>query len=137
MGEAWSAIGLGFELLAAMLFGAGVGWLIDQWRGSFPVGVAIGGGLGAVIGLYHFVRSALALQKKMERRARSGSSRPARAQPAKPPGSRADLFERSEPPDVNPEDDPWLDPETGRPLGEADDTPRPDASAGDAPGRSV
>jgi F0F1-type ATP synthase assembly protein I len=157
MGEGWAAIGLGFELLAATLFGVAVGWLIDQWRGSYPVGTAIGGGLGAVIGMYHFVRAALALQRKMgsqqgprrsaatpptERDAGDGSGSaaaggrranvsPEAVDPATANnggggpgvGRRATWFERSSPPDEDPPEGPWLDPETGGPLGAADEGP--------------
>lgn len=60
------AIGVGLEF-AGMVGGACLfGFLFDHWRGTAPLGLAIGGGVGVVVGGYHAVRSALTLGRRMD-----------------------------------------------------------------------
>lgn len=43
-------------LFAAVVLGLLGGYLFDKWRGSSPVGLVCGIVLGAVVGLYQFMR---------------------------------------------------------------------------------
>jgi ATP synthase protein I len=57
-----SAIARGFrlstELVAGVLVGAGIGWLIDRWLGSSPLGMIVFLLLGFVAGVHNVMRSA-------------------------------------------------------------------------------
>lgn len=57
-GEWYRLVGLGFEFVAAILLGVGVGYLVDYWIGSSPWGVIIGLGLGFAAGLSILIRTA-------------------------------------------------------------------------------
>ena len=57
-----SALARGFqlssELVAGVLAGAGIGWLIDRWLGSLPWGMFVFALLGFTAGVLNVVRSA-------------------------------------------------------------------------------
>jgi len=57
-----SALARGFrlssELIAGVLVGAGIGWLIDRWLGSLPWGTFVFALLGFTAGVLNVVRSA-------------------------------------------------------------------------------
>ena len=57
-----SALARGFqlssELIAGVLVGAGIGWLIDRWVGSLPWGTFVFALLGFTAGVLNVVRSA-------------------------------------------------------------------------------
>lgn len=59
------AISLNFVYSAAGL--ALLGWLVDYFAKSFPVGLLTGAGLGVAVGMYRFIREATALNKKQAR----------------------------------------------------------------------
>ena len=47
---------VGTELLAGLLIGAGLGWIIDQWLNTMPLFLIIMLVLGAVAGIYNLWR---------------------------------------------------------------------------------
>ncbi len=49
----YSAVGLG-----------ALGWLVDYFAKSFPIGLLCGAGLGVLVGGYRFVREATAMNKR-------------------------------------------------------------------------
>jgi ATP synthase protein I len=49
---------LSSELIAGVLVGAGIGWLIDRWLGSLPWGTFVFALLGFTAGVLNVVRSA-------------------------------------------------------------------------------
>src|SRR5262245_46818737 len=57
-----SALARGFrlstELVAGVLVGAGLGWLIDRWLGTVPWGMFVLGLLGFAAGVLNVMRSA-------------------------------------------------------------------------------
>ncbi len=55
MAQAGVAYKLGFDLLAALIVGGGVGFAIDKWLGSLPWGMLIGLGLGIVAGMRQLI----------------------------------------------------------------------------------
>ncbi len=57
-----SSISLNFVYSVAGL--ALLGWLVDYFAKSVPIGLLIGAGLGVAVGAYRFVREATALNKK-------------------------------------------------------------------------
>ena len=44
------------NLFACVVAMAGIGWLVDRWRGTTPWFLVVGIVLGAVVGFYQFVR---------------------------------------------------------------------------------
>ncbi len=55
MGFAFRA---GVELMAALVVGGGIGWLLDHWLGTLPLFLLIFFFLGAGAGLLNVIRSA-------------------------------------------------------------------------------
>jgi len=55
------------EFVAAVIVGAGLGWLIDRWTGARPWGLVIFLGLGAAAGFWNVYRLALRQQAQDER----------------------------------------------------------------------
>lgn len=55
--------GMGFEMLATIVVMGALGYAVDALTGSFPVGMAVGGGLGLIIGFVQLVRHALKLNR--------------------------------------------------------------------------
>jgi ATP synthase protein I len=57
-----SALARGFrlssELVAGVLVGAGIGWLIDRWLGTLPWGMFVFALLGFTAGVLNVIRSA-------------------------------------------------------------------------------
>ncbi len=49
-----------FGIVGMML----IGWLIDKWLDSSPVGVLIGAGLGILGGGYNFIRQAVKMNQQ-------------------------------------------------------------------------
>jgi F0F1-type ATP synthase assembly protein I len=56
MGDWYSLAGLGFEFIAAVLLGTGVGWAIDRWLETSPWGIIVGVGLGFAVGLRGLIK---------------------------------------------------------------------------------
>ena len=54
----WRSSTLGLELVGAILVMGFIGWLVDGWLGTEPVGMLIGGAVGIVGGGYRFIRDA-------------------------------------------------------------------------------
>jgi len=58
-GKAWTtAIKLSGDLLAGLVVGGGLGWMIDQAAGITPIAMLIGFGLGFVAGMRNLMRTA-------------------------------------------------------------------------------
>ena len=55
---------MGMEFAAGIVGMGLLGWLIDRWLDSAPIGVLIGAGLGIVGGGYNFIRQAQAMNRK-------------------------------------------------------------------------
>jgi len=47
------------EFVAAVIVGAGIGWLVDYWTGAKPWGLVVFLGLGAAAGFWNVYRIAL------------------------------------------------------------------------------
>jgi len=52
------AFRVGIELLAGLVVGAGIGWLLDRWLGTLPLFLVIFFFLGAAAGLLNVFRAA-------------------------------------------------------------------------------
>jgi len=50
------------EFVAAVIVGAGIGWLVDAWTGAKPWGLVVFLGLGAAAGFWNVYRLALRQQ---------------------------------------------------------------------------
>jgi ATP synthase protein I len=58
-GSVWGfAFRVGVELLAALLVGGGIGWLLDRWLGTLPLFLLVCFFLGAGAGLLNVIRAA-------------------------------------------------------------------------------
>ena len=57
------AFRIGVELLAALLVGGGIGWLLDHWFGTTPVFLLIFFFLGAGAGMLNVFRAAKELNR--------------------------------------------------------------------------
>jgi ATP synthase protein I len=61
-----SALGLAFrlavELVAGLVVGGGIGWLLDTWLGTMPVFLLIFFALGAAAGILNVIRTAKQMQ---------------------------------------------------------------------------
>jgi len=63
-GSVWGfAFRIGVELLAALLVGGGIGWLLDRWLGTLPLFLLIFFFLGAGAGLLNVFRAAKELNR--------------------------------------------------------------------------
>ena len=54
------------EFVAAVIVGAGIGWLVDTWTGAKPWGIVVFLGLGAAAGFWNVYRLALRQAKDDE-----------------------------------------------------------------------
>lgn len=54
------------EFVAAVIVGAGIGWLVDYWTGARPWGLVVFLGLGAAAGFWNIYRLALRQQARGE-----------------------------------------------------------------------
>ncbi|MEM8739737.1 MAG: AtpZ/AtpI family protein [Planctomycetota bacterium] len=57
-GPRWGAVSASFEMAGAVAGGCLLGWLIDEWRGSEPWGLLVGGVVGMLIGMWTLIRLA-------------------------------------------------------------------------------
>ena len=57
------AFRIGVELLAALLVGGGIGWLLDRWFGTLPLFLLIFFFLGAGAGMLNVFRAAKELNR--------------------------------------------------------------------------
>ena len=57
------AFRIGVELLAALLVGGGIGWLLDRWLGTMPLFLIIFFFLGAGAGMLNVFRAAKELNR--------------------------------------------------------------------------
>lgn len=64
----WRMGGLGMEVAAQVAAGAVLGLLYDNWRGSAPTGLLVGGIAGIVVGLFSMIRGAMKLNQELERK---------------------------------------------------------------------
>ena len=55
-GEWYKLAGIGFEFVAAVAVGIGLGYLIDRWLGTSPWGIIGGVGLGFALGLRGLIK---------------------------------------------------------------------------------
>jgi F0F1-type ATP synthase assembly protein I len=55
--RAGPAAGASYTLIGAILVLGGIGYGIDRWQGTAPVGVAIGLFLGMAVGFYGLIKS--------------------------------------------------------------------------------
>jgi F0F1-type ATP synthase assembly protein I len=63
-------MGIGLETTSQVAAGVFLGWLFDRWRGQGSVGIAVGGGLGVLVGVVSLVRNAWRLNAQLDRAAR-------------------------------------------------------------------
>lgn len=69
MGKAWA---VSLDFIFTILAGAGLGWLVDRWQGSMPIGTLVGLGLGFASALLRIVRSTMREERAAEARRKSG-----------------------------------------------------------------
>ena len=55
-GEYYKLAGLGFEFVAAVGVGIGIGYLVDRWFDTTPWGIIGGVGLGFAVGLRGLIK---------------------------------------------------------------------------------
>src|SRR5262245_25030546 len=67
MGRAWA---MAMDFVFSILAGAGVGYLIDYWRNSLPIGTCVGLGLGFVTAFIRIIRATQ--RQEREEKARRG-----------------------------------------------------------------
>ena len=60
----WRLSGMGVELAAMVVVGGVGGILIDVWLDCSPWGLLVGACLGVTIGMIHFIRRAMLLNRK-------------------------------------------------------------------------
>lgn len=72
-GKAW---GIALEFIATIMFGGGLGWLIDRWKHSASVGVLVGLALGFVVAFVRIVRTTQAQERADAARKRRDSHTP-------------------------------------------------------------
>ena len=60
----WRASGMGAEFAAGIVGMGLLGWLIDRWLGSAPVGALVGAGMGILGGGYNFIRQAQIMNRR-------------------------------------------------------------------------
>jgi F0F1-type ATP synthase assembly protein I len=65
-------MGIGLETTSQVAAGVFFGWLVDRWRGQGSVGIAVGGGLGVLVGVISLVRNAWRLNAQLDRAGRKG-----------------------------------------------------------------
>jgi F0F1-type ATP synthase assembly protein I len=71
----WRMAGLGMQTSSEVIAGAAVGWAIDRWTGSAPVGLLVGGVAGIAVGLTTLIRGAMRANRELDE-ARAASRRP-------------------------------------------------------------
>lgn len=63
-----TALGLAFrlavELVAGLVVGGGIGWLLDYWLGTLPIFLLVFFALGAAAGILNVIRTAKQIQVK-------------------------------------------------------------------------
>lgn len=58
-----------WELISGVLGGAGLGWLVDQFAGTSPWGIAVGLAIGSGVGVFMACLTAAAISKRAHERA--------------------------------------------------------------------
>src|SRR5262245_25824099 len=71
MAKAWA---IALDFVFTILAGAGIGWLIDRWRGSSPIGLLVGLVLGFVVAFWRIIRTTQRQEREEARRRDSGGS---------------------------------------------------------------
>ncbi|MBX3386027.1 MAG: AtpZ/AtpI family protein [Phycisphaeraceae bacterium] len=78
LGELGKALAIGLDFLFSIAAGGVLGWLIDRWLGSSPVGLLIGIGLGFGGGTFRMLQRLNAAEAK-ERNRRERTDGPSQA----------------------------------------------------------
>ena len=71
----WRMAGLGMQTSSEVIAGALVGWAIDHWAGSGPIGLLVGGVAGIAVGLTTLIRGSMRANRELDE-ARAASRRP-------------------------------------------------------------
>ena|SRR5215471_18226354 len=71
MARAWA---IALDFVFTILAGAGLGWLFDRWRGSGPVGLLVGLGLGFFLAFWRIIRTTQKQEREDAARRRGGGS---------------------------------------------------------------
>lgn len=82
IGRAWA---MSLDFVFTVLAGALLGWLIDRWRNSLPIGTLIGLGIGFVSGFIRLIRTT----QRQERQEREQREARRRSQDGPPPATGA------------------------------------------------
>jgi ATP synthase protein I len=69
------AFRVGVELVAGLIVGGGIGWLLDSWLGTLPLMLIIFFILGAAAGMLNVYRTAMAINKAAAEGDKTGSDR--------------------------------------------------------------
>lgn len=72
-----SALRLSTEFVAALVVGGGMGWLVDRWLGSAPIGLLVFLALGIAAGFLEVFRVAWQMQAKSAELAKNAPAAPA------------------------------------------------------------
>jgi len=62
--EMYRLSGLGTELVGAIVFVGGLGWLLDRWLGTSPWLMLSGTLVGLAVGMYNFIWQALIVARR-------------------------------------------------------------------------
>lgn len=84
------------EFVAAVIGMALLGWLIDTWLDSLPIGLLVGLGIGLMGGMVNLIRQGIALNRAMEAERRQTKPHYS-AESVKEEKMRDDLFHREIP----------------------------------------
>ncbi|MBK8175265.1 MAG: AtpZ/AtpI family protein [Rhodospirillales bacterium] len=78
------------DLVGGLVGGAGLGWLIDQWAGSFPLGMIVFFFLGAGAGMWNVFRTVRGYDMALGFRPPAASSTEPGDKTQEPTGSRSE-----------------------------------------------
>ncbi len=81
LGKVWA---IGFSFGASVAAGGLIGWVIDHYAKSSPIGILIGLGLGLTTGTIRFVREARGAEREMAAPEAKGTPKPGSSGPKHP-----------------------------------------------------
>ena len=68
----WRMAGLGMQTSSEVVAGALIGWAVDRWLDSSPVGLLVGGIAGIAVGLTTLIRGAMRANRELDEARRGG-----------------------------------------------------------------
>lgn len=59
-------MGVAFQVTSEVAAGAGLGWLVDWYRGGGSMGVIIGGSIGVLVAMWTLIRQGLRVSRELD-----------------------------------------------------------------------